>query len=179
MSRLEEYYRDTVAKELMEKFQYGSAMQIPRVSKITLNMGLGEAVGDKKIIEHAVKDLRLISGQQPIVTLARKSIAGFKIRDGWPIGAKVTLRRERMYEFLDRLINVAIPRIRDFRGLNSRAFDGHGNYNMGVREQIIFPEIDYDKIDTLRGMDICITTTARTDEEGRALLHAFRFPLRS
>lgn len=179
MSRLENYYRETVAKELMEQFQYSSAMQIPKVTKITLNMGLGEAVGDKKIIEHAVKDLRLISGQQPIVTLARKSIAGFKIRDGWPIGAKVTLRRERMYEFLDRLINVAIPRIRDFRGLNSRAFDGHGNYNMGVREQIIFPEIDYDKIDTLRGMDICITTTARTDEEGRALLHAFRFPLRS
>jgi large subunit ribosomal protein L5 len=179
MTRLEQYYRETVVKELMDKFQYGSAMQIPKISKITLNMGLGEAVGDKKIIEHAVKDLRLISGQQPIVTLARKSIAGFKIRDGWPIGAKVTLRRERMYEFLDRLINIAIPRIRDFRGLNSRAFDGRGNYNMGVREQIIFPEIDYDKIDTLRGLDICITTTARTDEEGRALLSAFRFPLRT
>ena len=179
MTRLEQYYRETVVKELMDKFQYGSAMQIPKISKITLNMGLGEAVGDKKIIEHAVKDLRLISGQQPIVTLARKSIAGFKIRDGWPIGAKVTLRRERMYEFLDRLINIAIPRIRDFRGLNSRAFDGRGNYNMGVREQIIFPEIDYDKIDTLRGLDICITTTARTDEEGRALLSAFRVPLRT
>jgi len=179
MSRLEQYYRETVAKELMEQFHYGSAMQIPKITKITLNMGLGEAVGDKKIIEHAVKDLRLISGQQPIVTLARKSIAGFKIRDGWPIGAKVTLRRERMYEFLDRLINIAIPRIRDFRGLNSRAFDGYGNYNMGVREQIIFPEIDYDKIDVLRGLDICITTTARTDEEGRALLSAFRFPLRT
>jgi large subunit ribosomal protein L5 len=142
-------------------------------------MGVGEAVGDKKVIEHAVGDLKLIAGQQPIITLSRKSIAGFKIRDGWPIGVKVTLRRARMYEFLDRLINIAIPRIRDFRGLNSRAFDGRGNYSMGVKEQIIFPEIDYDKIDTLRGLDICITTTARSDAEGRALLEAFRFPLRS
>ncbi|MCP5199250.1 MAG: 50S ribosomal protein L5 [Gammaproteobacteria bacterium] len=179
MPRLEQHYRETVTKELMDKFKYGSVMEIPKITKITLNMGLGEAVGDKKVIDHAVNDLRLISGQQPVVTLARKSIAGFKIRDGWPIGAKVTLRRERMYEFLDRLINIAIPRIRDFRGLNPRAFDGRGNYNMGVREQIIFPEIDYDKIDALRGMDICISTTARTDEEGRALLEAFRFPLRT
>jgi large subunit ribosomal protein L5 len=179
MSRLEDFYRETVVPGLMQRFAFASPMQVPRIVKITLNMGLGEAVGDKKIIEHAVGDLKLISGQQPVVTLARKSIAGFKIRDGWPIGAKVTLRRDRMYEFLDRLINVAIPRIRDFRGLNSRAFDGRGNYNMGVREQIIFPEIDYDKIDTLRGLDICITTTARTDEEGRALLEAFRFPLRT
>jgi large subunit ribosomal protein L5 len=154
-------------------------MEIPRLSKITLNMGLGEAVGDKKVIEHATNDMRLIAGQQPIVTLARKSIAGFKIRDGWPIGLKVTLRRGRMYEFLDRLINVAIPRIRDFRGLNPRAFDGRGNYNMGVKEQIIFPEIDYDKIDKLRGLDICLTTTAKNDAEGRALLEAFKFPLRS
>ena len=179
MTRLEQQYRDVVIKTLTERFAYKSAMQVPRITKVTLNMGLGEAVGDKKIVEHAVKDLTLISGQKPVVTLARKSIAGFKIRDGWPIGAKVTLRRARMYEFLDRLINVAIPRVRDFRGLSSRAFDGRGNYNMGVKEQIIFPEIDYDKIDVLRGLDICITTTARTDEEGRALLEAFRFPLRT
>ncbi len=179
MTRLEEHYRDVVIKKLSEQFSYKSAMQVPRITKVTLNMGLGEAVGDKKIIEHAVGDMKLISGQQPVVTLARKSIAGFKIREEWPIGAKVTLRRARMYEFLDRLINVAIPRIRDFRGLNGRAFDGRGNYNMGIKEQIIFPEIDYDKIDVLRGMDICITTTARTDEEGRALLEAFRFPLRT
>jgi large subunit ribosomal protein L5 len=179
MARLEEFYRDTVARQMMEQFQYKSAMEIPRLSKITLNMGLGEAVGDKKVIEHATNDMRLIAGQQPIVTLARKSIAGFKIRDGWPIGLKVTLRRGRMYEFLDRLINVAIPRIRDFRGLNPRAFDGRGNYNMGVKEQIIFPEIDYDKIDKLRGLDICLTTTAKNDAEGRALLEAFKFPLRS
>ncbi len=179
MTRLEEHYRDVVIKKLSEQFSYKSSMQVPRITKVTLNMGLGEAVGDKKIIEHAVGDMKLISGQQPVVTLARKSIAGFKIREEWPIGAKVTLRRSRMYEFLDRLINIAIPRIRDFRGLNSRAFDGRGNYNMGIKEQIIFPEIDYDKIDVLRGMDICITTTARTDEEGRALLEAFRFPLRT
>ncbi len=179
MARLEEFYRDTVARQMMERFQYKSAMEIPRLCKITLNMGLGEAVGDKKVIEHATNDMRLIAGQQPIVTLARKSIAGFKIRDGWPIGLKVTLRRGRMYEFLDRLINVAIPRIRDFRGLNPRAFDGRGNYNMGVKEQIIFPEIDYDKIDKLRGLDICLTTTAKNDAEGRALLEAFKFPLRS
>ena len=179
MTRLEQHYRDVVIKQLQDKFRYGSSMEVPLIVKVTLNMGLGEAVGDKKIIEHAVSDMKLISGQQPVVCLARKSIAGFKIREEWPIGCKVTLRRSRMYEFLDRLINVAIPRIRDFRGLNGRAFDGRGNYSMGVKEQIIFPEIDYDKIDTLRGMDICITTTARTDEEGRALLEAFRFPLRS
>jgi len=176
---MEDFYRENVVPKLMQQFSFASPMRVPRITKITLNMGLGEAVGDKKIIEHAMNDLKLISGQQPVVTLARKSIAGFKIRDGWPIGCKVTLRRDRMYEFLDRLINVAIPRIRDFRGLNGRAFDGQGNYNMGVKEQIIFPEIDYDKIDTLRGLDICITTTARTDEEGRALLEAFRFPLRT
>jgi len=179
MTRLEQHYRDNVVQKLTTQFGYTSAMQVPRISKITLNMGVGEAVGDKKVIEHAVGDLKLIAGQQPIVTMSRKSIAGFKIRDGWPIGVKVTLRRARMYEFLDRLINIAIPRIRDFRGLTSRAFDGRGNYSMGVKEQIIFPEIDYDKIDTLRGLDICITTTARSDAEGRALLEAFRFPLRS
>ena len=179
MTRLEQHYRDVVIKQLQDRFSYPSSMQVPRIVKVTLNMGLGEAVGDKKIIEHALNDMKLISGQQPVVCLARKSIAGFKIREEWPIGCKVTLRRSRMYEFLDRLINVAIPRIRDFRGLNGRAFEGRGNYSMGVKEQIIFPEIDYDKIDTLRGMDICITTTARTDEEGRALLEAFRFPLRS
>ena len=179
MTRLEQHYRDIVIKKLSEQFSYASAMQVPRITKVTLNMGLGEAVGDKKIIDHAVGDMKLIAGQQPVVCLARKSIAGFKIREEWPIGCKVTLRRSRMYEFLDRLINIAIPRIRDFRGLNGRAFDGRGNYSMGVKEQIIFPEIDYDKIDVLRGMDICITTTARTDEEGRALLEAFRFPLRT
>ena len=179
MTRLEQHYRDVVIKKLSEQFGYASAMQVPRITKVTLNMGLGEAVGDKKIIDHAVGDMKAISGQQPVVCLARKSIAGFKIREEWPIGCKVTLRRSRMYEFLDRLINIAIPRIRDFRGLNGRAFDGRGNYSMGIKEQIIFPEIDYDKIDVLRGMDICITTTARTDEEGRALLEAFRFPLRT
>ena len=179
MPRMEDFYKATVILQLNEQFGYTSAMQVPKISKITLNMGIGEAVGDKKIIEHAVADLKLISGQQPIVRVARKSIANFKIRDGWPIGAKVTLRRARMYEFLDRLINVAIPRIRDFRGLSSNAFDGRGNYSMGVKEQIIFTEIDYDKIDTLRGLDICITTTARTDEEGQALLEAFNFPLRT
>lgn len=179
MTRLEQHYRDVVIKKLRDQFSYQSAMEVPRITKVTLNMGLGEAVGDKKIIDHAVGDMKAISGQQPVVCLARKSIAGFKIREEWPIGCKVTLRRARMYEFLDRLINIAIPRIRDFRGLNGRAFDGRGNYSMGIKEQIIFPEIDYDKIDVLRGMDICITTTARTDEEGRALLEAFRFPLRT
>jgi len=176
---MQDFYRETVFGQLVDRFGYKSAMQVPKLSKISLNMGLGEAVADKKIVEHAVADLKLIAGQQPVVTLARKSIANFKIRAGWPIGAKVTLRRSRMYEFLDRLINVAIPRIRDFRGLSARAFDGHGNYSIGVKEQIIFPEIDYDKIDTLRGLDICLTTTARTDEEGRALLEAFRLPLRT
>ena len=176
---MQDFYRETVFGQLVDQFGYKSAMQVPKLSKISLNMGLGEAVADKKIVEHAVVDLKLIAGQQPVVTLARKSIANFKIRAGWPIGAKVTLRRSRMYEFLDRLINVAIPRIRDFRGLSARAFDGHGNYSIGVKEQIIFPEIDYDKIDTLRGLDICLTTTARTDEEGRALLEAVRLPLRA
>ncbi len=179
MARLKEYYRDTVVKELMERFGYKSVMQVPRISKITVNMGVGEAVADKKVLEHAMNDMARIVGQKPIVTRARKSVAGFKIREGWPIGCKVTLRRERMYEFLDRLINIAIPRIRDFRGLSARSFDGSGNYSMGVKEQIIFPEIDYDKIDAIRGMDITITTTARTDEEARALLEAFKFPLRS
>lgn len=178
-ARLQDYYRQTVAPKLMERFSYSSAMQVPRIVKITLNMGVGEAIADKKVIEHAVADMEKISGQKPVTTMARKSIAGFKVRENWPIGCKVTLRRERMYEFLDRLINVAIPRIRDFRGLNGRSFDGRGNYSMGVKEQIIFPEIDYDKIDVLRGMDITVTTTARTDEEARALLESFSFPFRN
>jgi len=178
MARLETFYKETVVKQLMERFNYGSVMQVPKITKITINMGLGKSIGDKKVLENAVNDMTLISGQKPVVTKARKSIANFKLREGWAIGAKVTLRRDRMYEFLDRLISVAIPRIRDFRGVNGRAFDGMGNYTLGVKEQIIFPEIEYDKIDALRGMDICISTTARTDEEGRALLQAFRFPLR-
>jgi len=178
MSRLQKFYNETVVKQLTEQFGYQSAMQVPRITKICLNMGLGEAVADKKIIEHAVSDMTKISGQKPVVTLARKSVANFKVREDYPIGCKVTLRRERMYEFLDRLISIAIPRIRDFRGLNSKSFDGRGNYSMGIKEQIIFPEIDYDKVDTLRGMDITITTTARTNEEARALLAAFNFPLR-
>ena len=178
MSRLEQHYRENVIGSLSERFKFKSAMEIPRIKKITLNVGLGEAVGDKKVVEKAVGDLALISGQRPVVNLARKSIAGFKIRDGWPIGVKVTLRRKKMYEFLDRLVNIAIPRIRDFRGLNARSFDGSGNYSMGVKEQIIFPEIDYDKIDAIRGMDICITTSAKNDEECRALLEGFKFPLR-
>lgn len=178
MARLQDFYKDTVVKQLQEQFKYKSAMEVPRITKITLNMGVGEAVGDKKVMENAVADMTKISGQKPIVTNARKSIAGFKIREGWPIGCKVTLRRERMFEFLDRLISIAIPRIRDFRGLNPKSFDGRGNYSMGVKEQIIFPEIDYDKIDALRGMDITITTTAKTDEEGRALLAAFNFPMK-
>jgi large subunit ribosomal protein L5 len=178
MARLQEFYAQSVVPQLRERFQYKNPMEIPRITKITLNMGIGEAIADKKVIQSATDDMQRISGQKPVVTLARKSIAGFKIRTGWPIGCKVTLRRERMFEFLDRLINIAIPRIRDFRGLNPRAFDGRGNYSMGVREQIIFAEIDYDKIDAIRGMDITISTTARTDEEGRALLEAFRFPFR-
>jgi large subunit ribosomal protein L5 len=178
-ARLQEFYRDSVAPQLIEKFSYANAMQVPRIEKITLNMGVGEAVADKKAIDNALDDLALISGQKPVMTRARKSIAGFKIREGWPIGCKVTLRRRRMYEFFDRLINVAIPRVRDFRGLSPRAFDGRGNYTLGVREQIIFPEIDYDKIDALRGMDIAITTSAPTDEQGRALLEAFAFPFRT
>ncbi len=179
MARLQEYYRETVIKQLMEKFSYSSVMQVPRITKITLNMGLGEAIGDKKIIEHAVSDMTKIAGQKPVVTHARKSIAGFKVREGWPIGCKVTLRRSHMYEFLDRLINISIPRIRDFRGLSGKAFDGRGNYSLGVKEQIIFPEIDYDKIDKLRGMDITITTDAKTDEEAKALLEGFNFPFKN
>lgn len=179
MARLQEYYHSTVAKKLMEQFGYSNVMQVPRISKITLNMGVGEAVADKKIMDNAVADMVKIAAQKPVVTLSRASIAGFKIRDGWPIGCKVTLRRQRMFEFLDRLVNVAIPRIRDFRGFSAKSFDGRGNYSLGVREQIIFPEIDYDKIDALRGMDITITTTAKTDEEGRALLAAFNFPFKT
>ena len=175
---LESYYHETIAPQLKQEFKYSSVMAVPKISKITLIMGVGEAVGDKKVLERAVEDMTVISGQKPIVTLARKSIAGFKIRDGYPIGCKVTLRRARMYEFFERLIDVAIPRIRDFRGLNGKSFDGRGNYSMGIREQIIFPEVDYDKIDKIRGLDICITTTANTDEEARALLKAFSFPLK-
>jgi len=179
MARLQQFYKETVTKKLMEQFGYKNVMEVPRITKITLNMGIGEAVGDKKVIEHAVGDMAAIAGQKPIVTHARKSIAGFKIREGWPIGCKVTLRRQRMYEFLDRLITVALPRVRDFRGVNGKSFDGRGNYSLGVKEQIIFPEIDYDKIDALRGMDITITTTAKTDEEAKALLAAFNFPFRN
>jgi len=179
MARLKELYKETIVPELLSRFQYKSVMQVPRLKKITLNMGVGEAVADKKILQNAMEDLQKISGQRPIITYARKSIAAFKIREGMPVGCKVTLRRERMYEFLDRLINVTIPRIRDFRGLNPRSFDGRGSYSMGVREQIIFPEIDYDKIDALRGMDITITSTAGSDDEARALLELFRFPFRT
>ncbi len=179
MARLQGFYKDTIIDKLKQQFAYKSVMEVPRITKITLNMGVGEALTDKKVLEHAVSDMATIAGQKPIITKARKSIAGFKVREDWPIGCKVTLRRERMYEFLDRLINIAIPRVRDFRGLNAKSFDGRGNYSMGVREQIIFPEIDYDKIDALRGMDITITTTAKTDEEGRALLTAFNFPLKT
>ena len=179
MTRLEQYYRETVAKDLQAQFGYSSAMEIPRVTKITVNMGIGEASQDKKIIDHATSDMSLITGQKPIVTLAKKAIAGFKLREDMTIGCKVTLRRDKMYEFMDRLINFAIPRIRDFRGLSAKAFDGQGNYNMGISEQIAFPEIDYDKIDKLRGMNICFTTTARNAEEGRALLSAFQFPFKN
>lgn len=178
MSRLLEHYRQNVVPQLQERFGYRSSMQVPRLVKVTLNMGVGEAVGDKKILDNAMDDLARISGQRPIVTKARKSVAGFKIREGWPIGCKVTIRRERMYEFLDRLVNIAIPRTRDFRGFSPRAFDGRGNYNLGIREQIIFPEVDYDKIDAIRGLDIAITTSATSDEEGRALLEGFNFPFR-
>jgi large subunit ribosomal protein L5 len=178
MAKLHDYYKETVVKQLMQQFGFNSIMQVPRIEKITLNMGVGEAVADKKVLENAVADMTAISGQKPLVTKARKSVAGFKIRDGYPIGCKVTLRGERMWEFFERLVSIAVPRIRDFRGLNPKAFDGRGNYSMGVREQIIFPEIDYDKIDKLRGMDITITTTANSDEEGRALLAAFNFPFR-
>jgi large subunit ribosomal protein L5 len=178
MARLKELYNKELAPKLKQELGLANVMEVPRITKITINMGVGEAVGDKKVLENAVNDLVKISGQKVVVTNARKSIAGFKIRDGWPIGCKVTLRKDRMYEFLDRLITVAIPRIRDFRGISPKQFDGRGNFSMGVTEQIIFPEIDYDKVDKLRGLDICITTTARTDEEGRALLKAFNFPFK-
>ena len=178
MSRLQEFYRDQVIPQLKEQLGYANEMQLPRIEKITLNMGVGEALADRKIIDNAIGDMTKIAGQKPLMTLARKSVAAFKLREGSPVGCKVTLRRERMYEFLDRLINVAIPRVRDFRGLSAKAFDGRGNYNLGVKEQIIFPEIDYDKIDVIRGLDITITTSAKNDVEGRALLQAFNFPFR-
>ena len=178
MAKLHDYYRDTVVNELKAKFNYSSVMQVPRIEKITRNMGVGEALTDKKLLDNAVADLTAISGQKPLITKARKSVAGFKIRQGYPIGCKVTLRGERMWEFFERLISIAVPRIRDFRGLNAKSFDGRGNYSMGVREQIIFPEIDYDKVDRVRGLDITITTTAKNDEEGQALLAAFNFPFR-
>ncbi|UTH75405.1 50S ribosomal protein L5 [Chromobacterium sp. IIBBL 290-4] len=178
MARLYDFYKDSVVPELMKQFGYKSIMQVPRIEKITVNMGVGEAVADKKVMEFAVGDMEKIAGQKPVVTTARKSIAGFKIRDNYPVGCKVTLRRERMYEFLDRLVTIALPRVRDFRGVSAKSFDGRGNYNMGVKEQIIFPEIEYDKIDALRGMNITITTTAKTDEEARALLAAFKFPFK-
>jgi large subunit ribosomal protein L5 len=178
MARLYDFYKDKVAPDLMKKFGYKSVMQVPRIEKITLNMGVGEAVADKKVMEFAVGDMQKIAGQKPVVTMSKKSIAGFKIREGYPVGCKVTLRKERMYEFLDRLISVAIPRIRDFRGISGKSFDGRGNYNMGVKEQIIFPEIEYEKIDALRGMNITITTSAKTDEEAKALLLAFKLPLK-
>ncbi|MFZ9438643.1 MAG: 50S ribosomal protein L5 [Candidatus Fonsibacter ubiquis] len=179
MARLKEFYKTEVIKKMTEQFGYTSPMQVPRIEKITLNMGVGEAVADKKIMEHAVGDMEKIAGQKAIVTKAKKSVAAFKIRDDYPVGCKVTLRKDRMYEFLDRLVTIAIPRIRDFRGISARSFDGRGNYNMGVKEQIIFPEIEYDKIDALRGMNITITTTAKTDEEAKALLSAFSFPFRN
>lgn len=178
MAKLHDYYRDQVVNELKNKFGYKSVMQVPRIEKITLNMGVGEALTDKKLLDNAVADLAAISGQKPLVTKARKSVAGFKIRQGYPIGCKVTLRGERMWEFFERLITIAVPRIRDFRGLSAKSFDGRGNYSMGVREQIIFPEVDYDKVDRVRGLDITITTTAKNDEEGQALLAAFNFPFR-
>lgn len=177
-ARLKKLYRDQIVKDLMEKFNYTSVMQVPRLVKITLNMGVGEAVADKKVIEHAQTDLGRIAGQKALITKAKNSIAGFKIREGWPIGCKVTLRGERMYEFLDRLVNIAMPRIRDFRGVSAKSFDGTGNYTLGIREQIVFPEIEYDKIDKIRGLDVCVTMTAKTDAEGRALLAAFRFPFK-
>ena len=178
-TRLEKFYKESVVPKMIERFGYDNVMQVPRINKITLNMGVGEAVGNKKILENAVADMTKIAGQKPIVTNARVSVASFKIRDGWPIGCKVTLRRAKMYEFLDRLINVSLPRVRDFRGVSARSFDGRGNYNMGVKEQIIFPEIDFDAVDAMRGMDIAITTTAKTNEEAKALLEAFSFPFRN
>ena len=179
MARLQEFYKETISPELLQKFGYKSVMQVPRITKITLNMGVGEAVGDKKVLDYAVGDLQKVAGQKPVTTKAKKSIAGFKIRDGYPIGCMVTLRGPRMYEFLDRLMTIAMPRIRDFRGIAGKGFDGRGNYNLGVKEQIIFPEIEYDKIDALRGMNISITTTAKSDDEARALLAAFKFPFKN
>jgi len=179
MARMQEFYKQSVMPDLQQQFGYKSVMEVPRITKITLNMGVGEAVGDKKILEHAVGDMTKIAGQKPVVTKARKAIAGFKIREGYPIGCMVTLRGSRMYEFLDRLVTVALPRVRDFRGISGKGFDGRGNYNVGVKEQIIFPEIEYDKIDALRGMNISITTTAKTDAEAKALLTAFKFPFKS
>lgn len=178
MARLKHFYNEVVVPQLMQKFSYSSVMEVPKISKITLNMGVGEAVADKKVLNFAIEDLTRISGQKPVATLAKKSIAGFKIREGWPIGCKVTLRRQTMYEFLDRLITITLPRVRDFRGLSAKAFDGTGNYAFGLSEQIVFPEIDFDKIDTIRGLDICITTTAKTNAEAKALLEAFNFPLK-
>jgi large subunit ribosomal protein L5 len=178
-TRLEKFYKDEVVPKLMKQFGYDNVMQVPRITKIALNMGVGEAVGNKKILENAVADMAKIAGQKPVTTKARVSVASFKIRDGWPIGCKVTLRRNRMYEFLDRLINISLPRVRDFRGVSGRSFDGRGNYNMGIKEQIIFPEIDFDAVDAMRGMDIAIATTAKTNEEAKALLEAFRFPFRN
>ena len=179
MARLQDFYKETVVPQLLEQFGYKTVMEVPRITKITLNMGVGEAVGDKKILDNAIGDMTKIAGQKPVATKARKSIAGFKIRDGYPIGCMVTLRGPRMFEFFDRLVTVAMPRIRDFRGIASKGFDGRGNYNLGVKEQIIFPEIEYDKIDALRGMNISITTTAKSDEEARALLAAFKFPFKN
>ena len=178
MSRLQTYYRDTVVPQLMDQLKLSNVMEVPKITKVTLNMGVGEAVLDKKVMVRATGDMTAIAGQKPIVRLSRRSVASFKIRDGWPVGCKVTLRRERMYEFLDRLVNIAIPRVRDFRGLSPKSFDGRGNYSMGVKEQIMFPEIDYDKIDTIRGMDITITTNAKDNEQGLALLKAFNFPFK-
>ena len=178
MARLHTYYKETLTSQLMETLELKNIMEVPRITKVTLNMGVGEAVTDKKVMAHATGDMAVIAGQKPIVINARRSVASFKIRDGWPVGCKVTLRRERMYEFLDRLVNISIPRIRDFRGLNRKSFDGRGNYSLGITEQIMFPEIDFDKIDTIRGMDITITTTARNDAEGMALLQAFNFPFK-
>jgi large subunit ribosomal protein L5 len=178
-TRLEKFYKDEVIPKMMKQFSYDNVMQVPRLSKITLNMGVGEAVGNKKILENAVAEMAKVSGQKPVTTKARVSVASFKIRDGWPIGCKVTLRRAKMYEFFDRLVSISLPRVRDFRGMSARSFDGRGNYNMGIKEQIIFPEIDFDAVDATRGMDIAITTTAKTNEEAKALLEAFRFPFRN
>jgi len=179
MPRLEKHYKDVVVPKLMQRFGYANVMQVPRLTKITLNMGVGEAVGNKKVLENALDDMSKIAGQKPVTTKARVSVASFKIREGWPIGCKVTLRRAHMFEFLDRLVSIALPRVRDFRGVSGRAFDGRGNYNMGIKEQIIFPEIDFDQVDAMRGMDISIATTAKSDEEARALLEAFSFPFRN